>query len=357
MGEDLNTPVSGPSAFWVLAALALNCMLQPCGKVCGFHPRLRTYLRSSPFVAVSDTVAIIIRFGVYLFHGLSPAQAAHAICTVRFKDQNVSEPDGIQALEGQVWVRSLAFLLGLVSQTIKIFACGGLPLTRAAAVAYLCSFFILEILNFLRGWSNLEDDDASTSQLTTEETKRILHKVDYGLGIFAILVHSAFLVWALNSILYPLWWFEVDGNWVTPGWFLIIILFFLTPPLLLTYWLGALLKKCFGWDWDFDSFWILLYVFVLGVWWNVFWNLFAIKTDGNWAIFSTPTYIGNEITFVVVVLKIFYEVVARLSVFPFWKKQVLFLTESVLCPREIHPKDAQRLSGILFLQLLPSASR
>jgi hypothetical protein len=141
MGEDLNTPVSGPSAFWVLAALALNCMLQPCGKVCGFHPRLRTYLRSSPFVAISDTVAIIIRFGVYLFHGLSPTQAAHAICTVRFKDQNVSDPDGIQALEEQVWVRSLAFLLGLVLQTIKIFACGGLPLTRAAAVAYLGSFF------------------------------------------------------------------------------------------------------------------------------------------------------------------------------------------------------------------------
>lgn len=334
MGEDLNTPVSGPSAFWVLAALALNCMLQPCGKVCGFHSRLRTYLRSSPFVAISDTVAIIIRFGVYLFHGLSPTQAAHAICTVRFKDQNVSGPDGIQALEEQVWVRSLAFLLGLVLQTIKIFACGGLPLTRAAAVAYLGSFFILEILNFLRGWSNHEDDDASTSQLTTEETKRILHEVDYGLGIIAILVHSAFLVWALNSILYPMWWFEVDGNRISPGWFFILILFFLTPPFLVTSCLEALLQKCFGWGPDLDSFWVLLYIVVLFVWLNIFWILFAFKADANWAIFSTPNYIGNEIIFVIVALKIFYEVVERLSVFPFWKKQVLFLTESTLPERD-----------------------
>src|SRR5277367_849722 len=45
---DLTSPVSGPSAFGALAALALNCMLQPCGSVCGFPPRLRTYLRSSP---------------------------------------------------------------------------------------------------------------------------------------------------------------------------------------------------------------------------------------------------------------------------------------------------------------------
>jgi hypothetical protein len=299
---------------------------------------LRTYLRSSPFVGATDTVAIIIRFGVYLFHGLSPTQAAHTIITVRFQDPEVPERDGIQALEQQVWVRSLAFLFGLVLQTIKIFACGGLPLTQAATVAFLTSFFILEILNLLRAWSNYEDGDSSTRQPITDETKRILHKVEYRLGILAILAHSAFLIWALNSILYPMWWYEVDGNRVTLGWLLLCILLFFIVPLPVTAGLGALLQKCFGWE--LDSFWVGLHICLVVVWWNVFWFLFVYKAGGAWAIFSTPEYIGNEICFVVGVLVGLYQGVASLSVSPFWKKQVLFLTERTW--PEIDPPEERR---------------
>src|SRR5271168_2572723 len=119
------------------AALALNCMLQPCGSVCGFPPRLRTYLRSSPFVCAADSVATIIRFGVYLLHGVSPTRAARAIFALRFQNLDISELDGLQALEQQAWLRILAFVISLLSQTIKIFACGGIPWTRSAAAAYL----------------------------------------------------------------------------------------------------------------------------------------------------------------------------------------------------------------------------
>jgi hypothetical protein len=96
---DLTSPVSGPSAFGALAVLALNCMLQPCGSVCGFPPRLRTYLRSSPFVCAADSVATITRFGVYLLHGVSPTRAARAIFALRFQNPDISELDGLQALE------------------------------------------------------------------------------------------------------------------------------------------------------------------------------------------------------------------------------------------------------------------
>ena len=173
---DLTSPVSGPSAFGALTALALNCMLQPCGSVCGFPPRLRTYLRSSPFVCAADSVATIIRFGVYLLHGVSPTRAARAIFTLRFQNLDISELDGLQALEQQAWLRFFAFVIGLLLQTIKIFACGGIPWTQSVAAAYVASYLLLEILNILRSWSNDEDDAVITSQFTTLRNQKILKK-------------------------------------------------------------------------------------------------------------------------------------------------------------------------------------
>jgi hypothetical protein len=168
-------------------------------------------------------------------------------------------------------------------------------------------------------------DNDITRQLITEETKRILHKVDYGLGIFAILAHSTFLAWALNSILYPIWWREVDGNNVDLGWLFVLIVAFVIPPVLTASGLMALIHGCFGWY--SDGIFTTFLIFLLLVWWNIFWVLFIVKADGNWAIFSTPDYIGNVVFFVIAVLIVLYQGAARFSVHTFWKKQVLFLAE------------------------------
>jgi hypothetical protein len=254
---DLTSPVSGPSAFGALAALALNCMLQPCGSVCGFPPRLRTYLRSSPFVCAADSVATITRFSVYLLHGVSPTRAARAIFALRFQNPDISELDGLQALEQQASLRIFAFVIGLLLQTIKIFACGGIPWTQSVAAAYLTSYLLLEILNILRSWSNDEDDAVITSQLTSPGNQKVLEKIDLGLGICSFLAQSAFLAWALNSMLYPVWYVTIDGNTVNPGGLMIFLGGVFIPPIPVTVALACLFEKC--WDGFSENYAIGLY--------------------------------------------------------------------------------------------------
>jgi hypothetical protein len=75
--------VSGQNAYWALPSLAMNSMLQPVGRICGFDASLRIYLRSSPIVCAMDTVFILIQLAFYAYHGHSARWAAREIIAAR----------------------------------------------------------------------------------------------------------------------------------------------------------------------------------------------------------------------------------------------------------------------------------
>jgi hypothetical protein len=76
--------VSWQSVYFALVALAVNVMTQPCGRVCGQNPKMRTYLRSSPIFCGFDAFAIIIRILVYLVNRIAPFQAIQSTVAARF---------------------------------------------------------------------------------------------------------------------------------------------------------------------------------------------------------------------------------------------------------------------------------
>ncbi|KAF3291174.1 hypothetical protein TWF970_000406 [Orbilia oligospora] len=69
----MSTPTDGAqlsaaSAFWGLVGLALNVIIQPTGRVCGFHPSVRAQVRSSPIVCVADSICIVTRLLFNIFY-------------------------------------------------------------------------------------------------------------------------------------------------------------------------------------------------------------------------------------------------------------------------------------------------
>jgi hypothetical protein len=93
--------VSWQNAFWSLPPLAINTMMQPSGRVCGFDSSLRTYLRSSPIVCVFDAVFIIIRFITYSFFGLSARAAAKKVIDARGREDGGREDGGGEEGSGE----------------------------------------------------------------------------------------------------------------------------------------------------------------------------------------------------------------------------------------------------------------
>ncbi|KAE8140986.1 hypothetical protein BDV38DRAFT_218478 [Aspergillus pseudotamarii] len=198
---DPSSQVSWQSAFWALVPLALVTMFQPSGRVCGLHPRLRTYLRGSPFICAADSLAILFRFATYWISGRSPSLAAQMILSIRFSaiDNAEDEPsETVRDLEKLTIIRWVGFLIGSFSQALKLTAMQGIPWTRSWGYCYLTSFVVIELLNLLAHVV----EDLPTAELQpgiSEEIQRLLSFVERWLGYLAISAHIAFLVWAMPT--------------------------------------------------------------------------------------------------------------------------------------------------------------
>jgi len=105
-----SSEITWQTAYWSLPPLALNTMMQPSGRVCGFDPALRTYLRSSPIVCIGDTTCIIVRFTIYVRQGLPPAAAAKRTKIARESDSGVSSGETQSLVEKSVGLKILLFV-------------------------------------------------------------------------------------------------------------------------------------------------------------------------------------------------------------------------------------------------------
>lgn len=189
--------VSWQTAFWALPPIAINTMLQPSGRVCGFHPELRTYLCCSPLICAFDSVAIVVRFIASWIVSGSPSTAIRATLRARFPEPSpdtITESAGLQALESATFVRwTLGFFIGALPQYIKLCALTGVPWTKAWATMYVVNFALIEALTFC---------DYCLGRQTTPEPLELpeIPVFERLCGILALACHFVLGVWTMPSI-------------------------------------------------------------------------------------------------------------------------------------------------------------
>ncbi|KAH8650393.1 hypothetical protein BGZ60DRAFT_196354 [Tricladium varicosporioides] len=218
--EAVTATMSWQSAIWILIPLALSAMTQPSGNFCTFPGRLQTYLRASPFVCASDTLAIILQIIKNMVNGMRLRHAIRATLIPRFvgPDEQSSTAQSLQPLEQLTFMRWILFILGTLPQAIKLCSLRGAPWTFAWGLMYLVSFLVMELLNIL---SRTPHDDylapallggleSSHSQCSlrfgTSRSRRLYDwalSTDGACGLIAIALQMATLFWAFHNISQP----------------------------------------------------------------------------------------------------------------------------------------------------------
>jgi len=222
LADSPSQEVSWQSAFWSLLPLALSCMTQPSGQVLQYPHQLRTYLRSSPIICAFDALAQLIRFSVYLLSGYytSPLDAATRAMRVRTRPLRDSGPqEGFQTLETLTSVRWLIFVIGTLTQAVKLMATSGLHWTKAWGGLFLASFGVMECFivaaSFRQpptsgSYTLLAEEDETNHALRPRWMRDARYTLERNLDLFelfwgylALALHCLFLGWASYVLLHP----------------------------------------------------------------------------------------------------------------------------------------------------------
>jgi hypothetical protein len=142
---------------------------------------------------------MIIHYLIYLIETRSPYRAARILLDSRSQVLDQADLDGPKAAQLQLWLRLLAFIGGLLPQTIKIFTSTGIPWTLTAACFYLIPFIVYEILALLGN----EKFHYHTALTRNQDHRRAaLGRVDKTLATCGIFAHLIFLMWATRDLVY-----------------------------------------------------------------------------------------------------------------------------------------------------------
>ncbi|KOS47609.1 hypothetical protein ACN38_g1428 [Penicillium nordicum] len=183
--------ISYLSAYWGLFPLAMTAILQPSGRICGFDPRLRAYLRGSPIVCLSDFFGLLLRFTVYFSHKGSVMDALSQ--TLKYRNLYAERgPLSLRSLQRIPFVRPAVFVLA-ITQAIKLLGCSGLPWTKTWVYCYLipvCVFEIIPLIDYClelqggpsRGSGNWDINHRSS------RADVVCDSLDRALGVFAIYI-------------------------------------------------------------------------------------------------------------------------------------------------------------------------
>jgi hypothetical protein len=192
-------------AFFALAPLALACMTQPVGRVCGNLASLRFWMRANPLVCAGDVLHYFVR--IFLDYALEPCWSwrhFRVALADRFRDTDWSapRPEFEQTAIGR-W--ALLLLGGIPCQTIKLVTMRGIPVTQSVALTYAVALVFGEALNlsaevYLRN-QNAGDDFAArpSSQLQLSPTSPSLVSRCVFLGLHIL---QAAPVWWLTPNLF-----------------------------------------------------------------------------------------------------------------------------------------------------------
>ena len=133
-------PVHWQSAFWGLAALAINSAVQDSGRVVGLPAKYQLALKTSPLICLLDTVYTIGSIARQSRHNSyhSSLQSAAA-----FREGHKHCEKHVTPTE-----RLLSIVAGVAAilQLIKLFGLSGIPWTQAFGSFYFASYLIQEVL-------------------------------------------------------------------------------------------------------------------------------------------------------------------------------------------------------------------
>ena len=135
--------VQWQSAFWSIAAIALNTIVQRAGQVVRLPSKYAIALRSSPFFCLIDTFNILHDF-IKCSRYMSLRQAISYIADHRHHDEDQEDELSVS----QRFISWLSLATAVV-QAVKLFSCRGLPWTQVFGAIYLVSYLVVEVLNEL----------------------------------------------------------------------------------------------------------------------------------------------------------------------------------------------------------------
>lgn len=150
--------LTGLAAFWGLAPLAINSMVQPVGPMTTIlSTEASALLRCSPLICICDGLYVLANY-IYLTLSMkSPRAAARLIACSRFsrlaREAN-AKPSAFENLQENTLFRIFVFVATVMTQATKLWAVSGLFWTKIWACMFVGSFITLEIivLQLGRGW-------------------------------------------------------------------------------------------------------------------------------------------------------------------------------------------------------------
>ncbi|KAJ6437414.1 C6 transcription factor [Purpureocillium lavendulum] len=224
--DQMASQVSWQNAWWALVPLAMNSMLQPAGNIATFTSRTSLALRVSPIVCTADAIISLHMVVWYSStRGMNLRSAArmwHMSRTQRLPHGHDTSPLDT-ASEASPLVRLAVFVIGTLLQSIKLFACEGIPWTQAWGYMFVVSFVVLETMLLL---SRPVDDEKLRNFLLDHgaNTPAYPEFVSGAIIILAILLHITLLAWILVfSLLAPPAW-EINSDFVSLQWWQVFLM-------------------------------------------------------------------------------------------------------------------------------------
>ena len=198
----MNQPIHWQSAFWGIAALALNTVVQDSGCVLGFLAKYRLILRTSPFVCLFDTCSTMISLATCWRRN-----------SFRRSVQLVAEARGVHESRKKAslteHVLSIVTFVVATIQFIKLFALKGIPWTQTFGAFYFASYLVQEALYQFGGPLHTEGLLNPDTSAEVEESERARN--GSGLGTLAIIVQC--LSWLyITGLLFGSSYAEDEGS-------------------------------------------------------------------------------------------------------------------------------------------------
>ena len=212
-----------PTAFWALAAIALNSMMAPNGMVLSFPSSWGFALRSSPMLCLFDALDLTLFWStLVVFGGEGPRTAARRVVRVRFRDagDDESSDQSLVSVRKRFWFVQALFVLTTLTQAVKLFACRGIVGTQLCAAFYLYSYVISEALIWAAGddWKSVSNPHLEPGPLRDVAMNGMLPWVPS--HVFGVLVHSAWfgnLFWDVAA------WLTIDATTFEGGFYLVVM--------------------------------------------------------------------------------------------------------------------------------------
>lgn len=137
------------TAFWCLAAVALNTMSQPTGRILRLSSSHSFYLKSSPVICALNIIFTLVDVVKQTYSRRSILDAVLLWEAHPFGEPSQRSQHEIDSLRKGTVIRLILFVLGALLPAIKLYSCRGVPFTQAVCTIDLVCFILDETLNGL----------------------------------------------------------------------------------------------------------------------------------------------------------------------------------------------------------------